>query len=102
MTTKANTKLVPGKKATKESAIGAAFRQGAASGKLSLNGRNIGDQQVNEIIKNLKLNNTLFELDLSSNKITDTGVLHLAKAICESTIETLNLSGNKISDKCME
>ena len=42
------------------------------------------------------------ELDLSGNRISDTGVQHLAKAICESSVESLNLSGNKISDKCME
>lgn len=42
------------------------------------------------------------ELNLSGNKITDSGVEHLAKAICDSQVESLNLSNNKISDKCME
>ena len=41
-------------------------------------------------------------LDLSNNKITDSGVEHLAKGICESNVESLNLAHNKISDKCME
>ena len=51
--------LVPGAKVSKESAIGAAFRQGYVSGKLSRSGCNIGDQQVNEIIKYLKRNHSI-------------------------------------------
>lgn len=42
------------------------------------------------------------ELDLSNNKITDSGVQHLAKAICECHVESLNLANNKINEKCME
>ena len=67
-----------------------------------MSGRNIGDQQINEITKNLKVAGYMRELDLSGNKITDSGVQHLAKAICDVQIEALNLSNNKISDKCME
>ena len=64
--------------------------------------RNIGDQQINEIIKNLQNNGLLHSLDLSGNKISDSGVQHLAKAICESHVDTLDLSNNRISEKCME
>ena len=39
-----------------------------------MSGRNIGDQQINDIIKNLKTLGYLAELDLSGNKITDSGV----------------------------
>jgi len=76
--------LAAPKKVSKDSAIGLAFRQEVSDGRLSLSGRGIGDQQVNEIIKNLKVNSYMFELDLSGNRISDTGVQHLAKAICES------------------
>lgn len=57
---------------------------------------------VNEIINNLKQAPTLKGLNLSGNKLTDDGVKHLAKAICETSIEELNISSNKLSEKCME
>jgi len=44
----------------------------------------------------------MHELDLSGNKITDSGVQHLAKAISTSQVESLNLSNNKITEKCIE
>mmetsp|Transcript_28573 Transcript_28573/g.35356 ORF Transcript_28573/g.35356 Transcript_28573/m.35356 type:complete len:136 (+) Transcript_28573:2148-2555(+) len=90
------------KKVSKGSAIGIAFRQEVIDGRLCLAGKGIGDQQINEIIKNLKVNSYMFKLDLSGNRISDTGVQHLAKAICDCQIESLNLSNNKISEKCME
>ena len=38
-------------------------------------------------------------LNLSKNKIGDEGIPHVMKALCESQIETINLSGNKITEK---
>ena len=75
---------VAGKKVSKDSAIGRAFKQEIFEGCLNLSQRGIGDQQVNEIIKNLGINGYIRELKLSGNKITDTGVQHLAKAISTS------------------
>lgn len=63
-----------GKKVSKDSAIGRAFKQEVFEGCLNLSSKGIGDQQVNEIIKNLSTNGYMRELNLSGNKITDTGV----------------------------
>ena len=90
------------KKVTKETAIGRAFKTDMQDGIVNLSARNIGDQQINEINKNIKSIGFIRELDLSNNKITDSGVQHLAKAICDCQIESLNLSNNKINEKCME
>ena len=93
---------VPGKKVSKDSAIAIAFKNEIHEGCLNLSQRGIGDQQINEINKKLQATGYMRELDLSGNKITDSGVQHLAKAICEASLESLNLSNNKISDKSIE
>ena len=90
------------KKVSKDSTISKAFKNEIVDGVLNLSGRGIGDQQVNEIVKHLKTTGYMHELDLSGNRITDSGVQHLAKAICETQIESLKLDNNKISEKCME
>jgi hypothetical protein len=41
-------------------------------------------------------------LNLSKNRITDEGFVHLVKALCESNIENLNFSSNKITEKCID
>lgn len=38
-------------------------------------------------------------MNLAKNRISDEGFLHICKALCESYIENVNLSGNKISEK---
>ena len=63
-----------GKKVTKESAISRAFNNEISEGRLDLSGRNLGDNQINEIARNLKTSGYMHELDLSNNKITDSGV----------------------------
>ena len=92
------------KKVSKESAITSAFRSEVKEGVLSLNGRGIGDNNVNEINKNIQQTQWMKEINLSGNKITDKGVENLAKTISSSnvSIELLNLSNNKLSEKCIE
>ena len=90
------------KQGSKESAISKAFRTEITEGYLNLSSRGIGDQQINEINRNLNICGYMHEIDLSGNKITDSGVQHLAKAIVTSQVESLNLSNNKISEKCIE
>ena len=41
-------------------------------------------------------------LDLSGNKITDNGIIHICKALSESQIERLVISQNKLTEKCCE
>jgi hypothetical protein len=43
------------------------------------------------------------QINLSGNKITDSGVDHILKAVALSSgVEAINLANNKISDKCVE
>jgi Leucine-rich repeat (LRR) protein len=59
----------------KESAILLAFKSMDHDNlEVNLTSKNIGDSQVNEIIKGLKTYGGLRSLDLSGNKITDEGV----------------------------
>ena len=41
-------------------------------------------------------------VNLSKNRITDEGLNILAKAICESQLEKVDLSSNKITEKCID
>lgn len=41
-------------------------------------------------------------LNLSKNKLADEGLMMLAKALCESSIEKVNLSHNKITEKYID
>jgi Ran GTPase-activating protein (RanGAP) involved in mRNA processing and transport len=41
-------------------------------------------------------------LNLSKNRISDEGILHIIKALCESHIEIISLSTNKLTEKCVE
>lgn len=71
---------------------------------LRLSGRGIGDNNINEINKNLAQTQWLKELNLQGNKISDKGIENLAKTLSSSNIqiETINLSNNKLSEKCIE
>lgn len=42
------------------------------------------------------------QLNLSKNRISDEGINHIIKALCDSQIESVNLQGNKLSEKCVE
>jgi len=67
-----------------------------------LTSKNLGDSHINEIVRNLKVYNGLKGLDLSGNKISDDGVQHLARAICETQVDVLIIANNKLTDKCTE
>lgn len=41
-------------------------------------------------------------LNLSKNRISDEGIIHIIKALCDSQIENVNLQVNKISEKSVE
>ena len=41
-------------------------------------------------------------LDLSGNKLTDNGIVNILKAMCETRIERLVISNNKLTEKCTE
>lgn len=41
-------------------------------------------------------------LDLSKNKISDDSLLHIVKALCESSIERVSFADNKITEKCID
>lgn len=71
---------------SKESAITAAFRNEICEGVLRLTSRGLGDNNINEINKNLAQTQWLKELNLQGNKIGDKGVENLAKALSSSNI----------------
>ena len=58
---------------------------------------------ANDLAKCIKTHSSLVKsLNLSKNRISDEGFVHIIKAICESGIEVLDLSHNKITEKCIE
>lgn len=85
----------------KGSAISLAFKN-SQNVNVDLKAKNVSDTHINELAKTLKSNPLVRYIDLSSNKITDDGVQHLAKAICETQVESLNLASNKLTEKCTE
>ena len=65
--------------------------------RVNLNGKNIHDEDLQNIGEALKANNTLTYLSLSNNNITDVqSIGELLKT--NNTLETLRLSNNNITD----
>jgi len=63
----------------------------------------MGDQHMNQIsslIKQHKYEKNLSRLDLSNNRIADEGLVNLCKSICDSNVEALNVSNNRLTEKC--
>jgi len=57
----------------------------------------------NELAKCIKTcSGHIKSMDLSKNRISDEGIMHIIRAICDSQIEAASFSGNKISEKCVE
>ena len=57
----------------------------------------------NDLAKAIKTNSGhIRQLNLSKNRISDEGIPLIVKALAESSIESINLSGNKISEKSIE
>jgi len=86
----------------KVSGISHAFKTQVVDGELNLASRNMGDSAINEIINGIKTTEGLKSVDLSGNKITDEGIADLAKAVCESNVEELDLANNKLTEKCVD
>ena len=58
------------------------------------------DMHSNEIAKCIKMHSGhVKSLNLSKNRLSDDGLVMIVKALCESSIEQVNLSGNKITEK---
>lgn len=69
---------------SKDSAISQAFKAiDQETCEVNLAGKSIGDSHINEIINNLKKITSTRGIDLSSNRISDEGVQHLAKGVAE-------------------
>lgn len=63
----------------------------------------LSDMHVNELAKCIKTGSGHVKfLNLSKNRLGDEGINHIMKALCESQIEAVNLSGNKLTEKCVE
>ena len=68
--------------------------------KLNLSGNKIGNKGVKTFSEIIGINTTLQELNISSNKIKDEGAKRLAEAIqVNTTLQELNISSNKITDE---
>jgi Leucine Rich repeat len=73
------------------------------NGDLDISSKNLSDMHANEIAKCIKMySGHVKKLNLSKNRISDEGFIHIVKALCESGIEILNMSGNKLTEKCIE
>ena len=74
-----------------------------ARGKLEINGVigvKVDDEKMKTIADGLKLNNTLFELELPYNKIGAEGMKHLAEVLkVNSTLRRLDLLNNYIGNE---
>lgn len=60
--------------------------------------KNIGDLNAKELGTSIK-SYPVKSLDLSGNALTDEGLKIICRALCESGIEKVNLSKNKIGEK---
>lgn len=61
----------------------------------------VSDMHSNELFKGIKTV-PVRSLQLSNNKMSDEGVLHILKAVAMSNVEVLSLANNRISEKCAE
>lgn len=68
--------------------------------KLNLHGNKIGNNGATALATALKINTSLWELDLCFNFINDEGVSMLAKALTtNTTLRVLRLEGNRIGER---
>jgi Ran GTPase-activating protein (RanGAP) involved in mRNA processing and transport len=57
----------------------------------------------NELAKCIKTcSGHIKTLNISKNKLSDEGIGHIIKALCECQIENVNLQGNKLTDKSVD
>ena len=62
----------------------------------------MADNNVNEICRHMKTSPSLNILNLTGNKFTDEGIIHIARAICETNLEEVVFANNRLTDKCLE
>lgn len=77
------------------------YKQQALKGKnkhVELIGKNISDLNAKELGASIKAF-PVKSLDLSGNSLTDEGLKIICRALCESGIEKVNLTKNKIGEK---
>ena len=87
----------------KKFSLGDSYRQ-QAKGKnkhVDLVSKNISDQHTKELSAAIK-QYPVKSLDLSGNALTDDGLKLICKSICESGLERINLSRNRIGEKNIE
>eukprot|EP00347_Sterkiella_histriomuscorum_P020077 403339189 len=79
------------------------FKNEIQHGELDLSNRNLSDMHSNDLAKCIRtLSGGVRLLNMQKNRISDEGILHIIKALCESQIEQVNLQANKLSEKCVE
>ena len=63
----------------------------------------LSDMHCNELAKCIKtLSNHIKILNISKNRLSDEGIPHIIKALCDSQIEQVSLQSNKLTEKCVE
>lgn len=79
------------------------FKSAAVNGELDLSNKSLSDMHSAELAKCIKFNSGhIKHLNISKNRISDEGFQIIAKALCESSLEQVNLSNNKITEKCID
>jgi Ran GTPase-activating protein (RanGAP) involved in mRNA processing and transport len=79
------------------------FKTSVVNGELDLSNRNLSDMHSTELSKYIRMSGGYLRvLNLSKNRITDEGMNLLVKAFCESSLEAVDLSSNKITEKCID
>ncbi|CDW91449.1 achain crystal structure of engineered northeast structural genomics consortium target [Stylonychia lemnae] len=92
-----------GSHSKKKNDLPSTFKNETINGELDISNRNLSDMHSNELAKCIKsLSGPIKILNLSKNRISDDGIGHIIKALCDSHIEQINLQGNKLSEKCVE
>ena len=70
---------------------------------MDLSGRNLSDMHAVELCKCLRSNSShLRGLSLARNRFTDDGINQIIRALCDTQMESVDLQGNKITEKAVE
>lgn len=103
--------MIGGGVKAKKTDLATMFKTTAFNGELDLSSKSklsncyidivdFSDMHSNDLAKCIKMHSGhVKNLNLSKNRLGDDGLLHIIKALCESSIESVNLSGNKITEK---
>eukprot|EP00347_Sterkiella_histriomuscorum_P008603 403344461 len=86
----------------KKNDLASIFKNETIDGELDISNQNLSDMHVNELAKCIKSTAHIKFLNISNNKLGDEGINHIMKALCDSQVEAVNLSSNKLTEKCVE